>query len=63
MTLENKVMHKLKPLNENLPDVIVRHEELIVLPKFLTERTLDQATTLWGVGGLPPKDEWGLMEL
>ena len=28
MTLENKVMHELKLLNENLPDVIARHEEL-----------------------------------
>lgn len=28
MTLENKVMHELKILNENLPDVIARHEEL-----------------------------------
>ena len=28
MTLENKVMHELKLLNENLPDVITRNEEL-----------------------------------
>lgn len=39
LSLENKTLHELKLLNENLPDVIVRHEELKILRKTVDDHS------------------------